>query len=82
MYLLEKAHTTKKISSLLRLVSYIRHSSNVKTAIYYYDYGILYYNQDLSNKSVLVEIGNDWPNDKDIEDCVNALVSALKNIAK
>lgn len=59
---------------------YIKHSSKVKTAIYYYNYGVLYYNQDLSNKSVLVEIGNDWSNDKDIEDCVNAFASALRSI--
>jgi len=58
---------------------YIKHSSKIKTAIYYYNYGVIYYNQDLSNKSALVEIGNNWSNDKDIEDCVNTLVLALKN---
>lgn len=72
----------KNLKFVNSLVSYIKHSSNIKTAIYYYDYGVLYYNQDLSNKSVLVEIGNDWSNDKDIENCVDTLVAALKNIAK
>lgn len=72
----------KNLKFVNSIADYIKHSSNVKTSIYYYDYGILYYNQDLSNKSVLVEIGNDWSNDKDIENCVNAFVSALKNIAK
>lgn len=72
----------KNLKFVNSLVSYIKHSSNIKTAIYYYNYGVLYYNQDLSNKSVLVEIGNEWSNDKDIEDCVNAFVAALKNSNK
>lgn len=62
------------------IADYIKHSSKIKTIIYYYDYGVLYYNQDLSNKSVLVEIGNELSNDNDIENCVNTFVSALKGI--
>lgn len=72
----------KNLKFVTSLVSYIKHSSNLKTAIYYYDYGISYYNQDLSNKSVLVEIGNEYSNDKDIENCVDTFVSALKNSNK
>lgn len=41
-----------------------------------------YFNQDLSNKSVLIEIGNSLSSDKDIEDCINALVSTIKNLQK
>ena len=48
----------------------------------FYTNGISYFNQDLSNNSVLIEIGNNMSSDSDIEDCVNALVSALKNTQK
>ncbi|WMJ79133.1 stage II sporulation protein P [Clostridium sp. MB40-C1] len=48
--------------------------------IFEYKKGNLYFNQDLSNHSLLIEIGNDKSSDDDIEKCTNALVSALKAI--
>ncbi|WP_234124968.1 M56 family metallopeptidase [Clostridium hydrogenum] len=60
-----------------KIIASIKHSSQVKTRIFYYDYGIGYYNQDLSNKSVLIEIGTDHSTNKNIEDCIDALIPAL-----
>lgn len=54
-------------------------SNEVRTDIYFYENGIGYFNQDLSNNSALIEIGNNMSSDSDIEACINALVSALKN---
>jgi bla regulator protein BlaR1 len=40
------------------LLENIKNSNQVKTEIYLYKIGMSYYNQDLSNNSVLVELGN------------------------
>lgn len=37
-------------------------------------------NQDLSGKSVLINVGNDKSSDDDIKECINAIAAALKNI--
>lgn len=55
-------------------------SNEIKVSIFEYNKGILYFNQDLSNHSLLIEMGNDKSSDSDIEKCTNALVSALKTI--
>jgi len=68
---------TKKFTDSLMIN--IKSSKAVTSGLYLYDYGISYYNQDLSNYSALIELGNNKSSDTDIEICVNALVSALKN---
>lgn len=65
-----------------RLLENTKNSSQVKSDILFYNTGIAYFNQDLSNNSTLINIGNNMSSDSDIEDCVNALVSALKNTQK
>lgn len=64
------------------LIQKIQNSNEVKAGIFLYTNGICCFNQDLSDNSALVEIGNDLSSDKDIEECINALVSALKNTTK
>lgn len=64
------------------LLENIKNSNQVEAKILSYNNGKSYFNQDLSNNSALIEIGNNMSSDSDIEDCVNALVSALKNIQK
>jgi len=68
---------TKKFTDDLMLN--IKSSKAVNSGIRLYDYGISYYNQDLSNYSELIEIGNNKSSDSDIDACVKALLSALKN---
>lgn len=58
----------------------ITNSNEIKTEIYSYERGKLAFNQDLSENSLLIELGNNMSNDSDIEACVNKLVSALKDI--
>jgi len=60
------------------LLEYIN-SKEVETEIYSYNNGKLCFNQDLSNNSVLIEIGNSMSSDTDIESYVNVIVQALKN---
>lgn len=60
----------------------INNSNQVKAEILSYNRGKLCFNQDLSKNSVLIDLGNNMSNDSDIETCVNALVSALKNTQK
>ncbi|MDU6363165.1 MULTISPECIES: stage II sporulation protein P [Clostridium] len=64
------------------LVNEISKSTKVKASIYYYDFTTEYLkrNQELSNNSILVEIGTDKSNDAYIKECVDVLVSSLKNI--
>jgi bla regulator protein BlaR1 len=57
-------------------------SNDVKSDILLYQYGISFYNQDLSDKASLIEIGNTTSSDSDIETCLSELVSALKNTEK
>lgn len=60
------------------LLENIKNSNKVEATISIYENGLSYFNQDLSNNSVIIEIGNNKSSDNDIEECVNALVSALK----
>ena len=78
----ESPYYEKNLKFVHSLTDYIEHSSKIEPYITYHSKGTLYFNQDLSNKSVLIEIGNDSSTDKDIEDCINALVSALKSTQK
>ena len=55
-------------------------SNDIKASIVEYNKGVLHFNQDLSNHSLLIEIGNDKSSHSDIEKCTVSLVSALKNI--
>ncbi|MGH4123781.1 MAG: M56 family metallopeptidase [Clostridium sp.] len=70
--------SNKKFADLL--LAEFKTSNLIKSDVYYYNKGILYFNQDLSNNAALINIGNNMSSDSDIEDCVNALVTALKNI--
>lgn len=63
-----------------QLLQEILKSSNIEASIFYFNTGVNFFNQDLSNKAVLVELGNDKSSDNDIEECMNALVISLKNI--
>ncbi|MBZ9689324.1 M56 family metallopeptidase [Clostridium estertheticum] len=60
------------------LIGNIKNLNGVESEIYFYQYGISFYNEDLSNKASVIEIGNNMSSDSDIEACVNELVSALK----
>ncbi|GAA0177476.1 hypothetical protein SH2C18_07020 [Clostridium sediminicola] len=64
------------------LLENIKTSNRVESEVFFYETGVSYFNQDLSKNSTLIEIGNNMSSDSDIEDCVNALVSALKSIQK
>ncbi|WP_051541718.1 stage II sporulation protein P [Clostridium lundense] len=64
------------------LLKEINKSNSVKCEILLRNEGILYYNQDLSNNAVLIELGNNKSSNSDIEECMNALISALKNVEK
>lgn len=57
----------------------INNSNQVKVEIISYNRGKLCFNQDLSKNSILINIGNNMSSDNDIEICINAIVSALKN---
>ena len=39
-----------------------------------------YFNQDLSNRAILIEIGTKFSSEKDRNDCIKALSEALKNL--
>lgn len=62
------------------LMKKLEKSKKVKVGIYEYHKGMSYFNQDLSDKSVLIELGNNMSSDDDVNECVNELVLALKNI--
>jgi len=64
------------------LIGNIKNSNGVESEIYFYQYGISFYNEDLSNKASVIEIGNKLSSDSDIETCVNELVLALKATQK
>lgn len=64
------------------LIQNIQNSNEVKADIFLYTNGIYCFNQDLSDNSALIEIGNDASSDRDIEECINALVSALRDTEK
>ncbi|MGN2347883.1 stage II sporulation protein P [Clostridium cagae] len=64
------------------LLKNINSSNEIKTEIISYNRGKLCFNQDLSKNALLINLGNNMSSDSDIEKCVNALVSALKEIQK
>ncbi|WPC44000.1 M56 family metallopeptidase [Clostridium sp. JS66] len=64
------------------IVDNIKRASKIQTNTIYFNKGNTYFNQDLSNKSVLIEIGNDFSTEKDIKDCIDTLVLAIKNTQK
>nr|WP_271814823.1 M56 family metallopeptidase [Clostridium beijerinckii] len=64
------------------LLQNINNSNEIKAEIHSYHRVRLCFNQDLSKNSALIEIGTEFSNDSDIETCVSALVSALKNTQK
>ncbi|MFD3157261.1 stage II sporulation protein P [Haloimpatiens sp. FM7330] len=68
----------KKFANLL--IKELEKSQQVKACIFEYKNVRSYFNQDLSNKSILIELGNNKSSDNDVEECVNALVSALENV--
>jgi bla regulator protein BlaR1 len=69
----------KKFADLL--LTEFRKSTEVKSDMFELKGEVVsYFNQDLSNNSMLIEIGNNMSSDNDIEECINVLVSALKAI--
>lgn len=60
----------------------IKNHNEISSDIKVYNRGRYSFNQDLSNNSVLIEIGNNMSSDSDIDACVNVLVNALKDIHK
>lgn len=56
--------------------------NEIKSNVIKYKKGVSYFNQDLSGKSLVIEIGNNMSSDSDIDTCVNTLVSALNSILK
>ncbi|MGV8981178.1 M56 family metallopeptidase [Clostridium sp.] len=72
--------TNKKLVDSLMVN--MKKESGIESEIYLYNFGISYFNQDLSNNSALIDIGNDKSSDSDIEGYLNALVSALKSTQK
>ncbi|MBU5485622.1 stage II sporulation protein P [Clostridium sp. MSJ-11] len=70
--------TNKKLADLI--VEEINKTEKVKANIYLYNNGVDYFNQDLSKNSLLVEIGNNTSTIEDVNACINALVSAFKNL--
>ncbi|MBU3190126.1 stage II sporulation protein P [Clostridium bowmanii] len=72
--------TNKKLVD--SLMANIKTTNGIESDIYLYTFGISYYNQDLSNNSALIEVGNDKSSDSDIQASINALVSALKSTQK
>lgn len=55
---------------------------NQPVKIIYYQSGINYLNQDLSNKSILIGIGNNQANDSELNQIVDTVATALKNVQK
>lgn len=69
----------KKFANLL--LTEFKKSTKIKSDILEFNSKSLsYFNQDLSNNAILIEIGNNMSNHSDIDECLNAIVSALKNI--
>lgn len=58
----------------------IQKFSDVKVNCFMYKSGVKYFNQDLSNKSLLIEVGNNKSSDEDVKECINALTTAIKNV--
>lgn len=74
--------SNKKFADLL-LKEIAKASSNeINPVIGEYKKGTLHFNQDLSHHALVIDIGNEKSSDSDIEKCINALVSALKNTQK
>jgi len=63
------------------LLEQLKKASGVTSEIVQFKTGTLsYFNEDLSNNTVLIEIGNDKSSDSDIQESVGALARSLKNI--
>lgn len=63
-----------------QLYQEIKKCNNIKADLIINNQDNVTYNQDLSNKSVLIEVGNDKSSDIDISDCINAITTAIKNV--
>lgn len=63
-----------------QLLEQLKKTSGVTSEIVQFKTGTLYFNEDLSNNTVLIEIGNDKSSDSDIQESVGALTRSLKNI--
>lgn len=64
------------------LINEINKNKKIQATLFEYKNGILSFNEDLSNKAVVIELGNDKSSNNDIENAMNELVLALKNIEK
>lgn len=64
-----------------QLLEQLKKANGVTSEIVEFNIDTLsYLNEDLSNNTVLIEIGNDNSSDSDIQQGVNVLAASLKNI--
>ena len=75
-------HYEENIKFVNKLLENVEKENGIKAKIFYYNTGVDYFNQDLSNNSVLIEIGNNMSSNSDIEACTSALASDIKNTYK
>lgn len=54
--------------------------TGVKAEITTYKNGINYFNEDLSNKALVLEVGNERSSKEEIEQCINVFIKALNNV--
>lgn len=62
------------------LINELNKKNAVEVNLVTYNKGIGYFNQDLSNKAAMIEIGNEKSTNSEIQECIDALVLALGNI--
>lgn len=70
------AENKKFANSLISEFNKIKQPSS----IYEYKTGISYFNQDLSNRGIFIEIGNIQSSDTEINQAINSVATALQNI--
>lgn len=60
-----------------QLLKTIKESNKVKVDYELYEMQSGFFNQDLSSKSVMIEVGNEKSSDNEINECIDEIVSAL-----
>ncbi|WP_315116118.1 stage II sporulation protein P [uncultured Clostridium sp.] len=70
--------TNRKFADLI--VEEINRTEEVKANIYLYNNGVNYFNQDLSKTALVIDIGYNTSTVEEVDACINALVSAFKNL--
>ncbi|MEW9095207.1 MAG: stage II sporulation protein P [Clostridiaceae bacterium] len=70
--------TNRKFADLI--VEEINKTEKVKANIYLYNNGVDYFNQDLSKNALVIDIGYNTSTAEEVDACIDALVSAFKNL--